>query len=69
MHCLQNPFATKEEYKDSWFDRFMVDYFAKQMSKQLGGAPGLPSPCCILTERDWGRATLYHPITAMSMVV
>ena len=35
---LQDPFATKEEYKDSWFDKFMVDYFAKQMSKQLGGA-------------------------------
>ena len=34
---LQDPFAQKEEYKDSWFDKFMVDYFAKQMSKQLGG--------------------------------
>ena len=34
---LQDPFAQKEEYKDSWFDKFMVNYFAKQMSKQLGG--------------------------------
>ena len=38
---LQDPFATKEEYKDSWFDKFMVNYFAKQMSKQLGGALAL----------------------------
>jgi hypothetical protein len=40
---LQDPFAQKEEYNDSWFDKFMVDYFAKQMSKQLGGG-GLNLP-------------------------
>ena len=39
---LQDPFAQKEEYKDSWFDKFMVDYFAKQMSKQLGGRRQVP---------------------------
>ena len=39
---LQDPFAQKEEYKDSWFDKFMVNYFAKQMSKQLGGKLHFP---------------------------
>ena len=39
---LQDPFAQKEEYKDSWFDKFMVDYFAKQMSKQLEGRSQVP---------------------------
>lgn len=37
-HCMmQDPFAVKEQYNDNVFDRFMVNYFAKQMSKQLGG--------------------------------
>ena len=39
---LQDPFAQKEDYKDSWFDKFMVDYFAKQMSKQLEGRSQVP---------------------------
>ena len=44
-NCLQDPFAQKEEYNDSWFDKFMVDYFAKQMSKQLGGEAVNPPHC------------------------
>lgn len=52
MHCsLQDPFATKEEYKDSWFDKLMVHYFAKQMSKQLGGAPTFSIPSCMDADR------------------
>ena len=34
---LQDPFATKETYNDGPFDKFMVSYFAKKMSEQLGG--------------------------------
>ncbi len=46
---MQDPFASKEEYKDGWFDKFMVGYFAKQMSKQLNGAPSLQTFCNALT--------------------
>ena len=35
--CIQDPFAQKEEYKDSPLDKFMVSYFASRMSEQLGG--------------------------------
>lgn len=44
---MQDPFAQKEEYNDSWFDKFMVDYFAKQMSKQLGGGSLNTPPAAI----------------------
>ena len=36
-YVLQDPFATKETYNDGPFDKFMVFYFAKKMSEQLGG--------------------------------
>ena len=41
---LQDPFAVKENYHDGPFDKFMVSYFAKQMSEQLGGAI---TPCTV----------------------
>jgi hypothetical protein len=34
---MQDPFAVKEQYNDSIFDQFMVNYFAQKMSEQLGG--------------------------------
>ena len=55
---LQDPFAQKEEYKDSWFDKFMVDYFAKQMSKQLGGRLQVQFSIFLNTTRPVGLMTL-----------
>ncbi|GAB4815549.1 hypothetical protein N2152v2_002595 [Parachlorella kessleri] len=34
-----DPFATKEVYKDNVFDRFMINYFSRTMSNELGGLP------------------------------
>ena len=36
------PFAEKEVYQDNFFDRFMIDYFSKVTSKQLGYENGSP---------------------------
>ena len=55
---LQDPFAQKEEYKDSWFDKFMVDYFAKQMSKQLGGRLHVQYSIPLNTTHPIGLTTL-----------
>lgn len=56
---VQDPFATKEEYRDSWFDKFMVDYFAKQMSKQLEGAPAWVHVHCLTLEETNSRDPLH----------
>ena len=35
-----DPFANKEVYKDNIFDRFMINYFSRTMSNELGGELG-----------------------------
>lgn len=40
--AVVDPFATKEVYRDNFFDRFMIDYFSKVTSKQLGYKNGSP---------------------------
>ena len=39
MCFVQDPFAVKEVYSDNALDKFMIWYFAKKMSDQLGGKP------------------------------
>ena len=34
---MQDPFEELETYHDNAIDRFFISYFAKKMSKQLGG--------------------------------
>lgn len=34
---MQDPFEELETYHDNAMDRFFIKYFAKKMSKQLGG--------------------------------
>ncbi len=66
---MQDPFATKEVYRDGPFAQLMIGIFSRKMSKLLGGGPleielagGLvcsPSIC--------SQALLRAPLTATSV--